>query len=303
MIKISIIGTNGFLSTAIAKYANQKGWHLNMYGLMEPTGHKYDNYYPINLVSETLNSLSLLEEDIIVYASGAGIQSNLIEGADLIYKLNVSVPVDICNSLKACNYGGIFITFGSVFEMGVTDEKRLFSEEDILCSMCPASNDYAISKRMLSRFISGYNHSFTHWHFIIPTIYGAGENPSRLIPYTCRALINNEQLSFTSGSQTRQYVYVEEVPKLIDLAFQKKLSSGVYNIEGSETITVKELVQMVHDYLHISMADDCFGRSQREDVNMKYLALDGSKLRKEIGFIAKTKILDVIQEYIYDSKR
>lgn len=39
-MKISILGTNGFLSTAIAKYANEAGWYLDMYGLDEPTAHK-----------------------------------------------------------------------------------------------------------------------------------------------------------------------------------------------------------------------------------------------------------------------
>ena len=43
-MKISILGTNGFLSTAIAKYANEAGWALDMYGLDEPVGHKYDNF-------------------------------------------------------------------------------------------------------------------------------------------------------------------------------------------------------------------------------------------------------------------
>lgn len=39
-MKISILGTNGFLSTAIAKYANEAGWNLDMYGLDEPIAHK-----------------------------------------------------------------------------------------------------------------------------------------------------------------------------------------------------------------------------------------------------------------------
>ena len=39
------MGTNGFLSTAIAKYANKEHWALDMYGLDTPVRHKYDNFY------------------------------------------------------------------------------------------------------------------------------------------------------------------------------------------------------------------------------------------------------------------
>ena len=75
-MKISILGTNGFLSTAIAQYANEAGWNLDMYGLDEPTAHKFDNFYKINLMDAELDCTSLLTSDIIVYAIGAGIQSN-----------------------------------------------------------------------------------------------------------------------------------------------------------------------------------------------------------------------------------
>ena len=134
-MKISILGCNGFLSTAIAKYANKSNWELDMYGLDEPQGHQYDKFVKCNLMDSELDCTPLLDSDIIVYAIGAGIQSNLKEGFNLIYNLNVTAPVTICNKLKELDYKGCFVTFGSVFEMGETKEERLFSEEDILSSI------------------------------------------------------------------------------------------------------------------------------------------------------------------------
>ena len=190
-MKVTILGTNGFLSRAIAVYCNEKGYPVNMYGLDEPTGHSYDSFHKVNLMTEELDYNDLIKSDIIVYAIGAGIQSNLKEGNDLIYNLNVTAPVKICNALKTAGYKGCFITFGSVFEMGETREERFFTETDVLTSVCPAPNDYTVSKRMLSRFVDSYKHDFTHWHFFIPTIYGEKENPLRLIPYTINAIRNN----------------------------------------------------------------------------------------------------------------
>lgn len=296
-MKIAILGTNGFLSTAIAKYANTQGWNLDMYGLDEPVGHKYDTFHKVNLMDAELDCCGLLENDIIVYAIGAGIQSNLKEGYNLIYNLNVTAPVTICNKLKELNYKGRFVTLGSVFEMGETKEERYFTEEDVLTSTCPAPNDYTVSKRMLSAFVSSYKHEFTHWHFYIPTIYGEGENPKRLIPYTIYAIRNGEELHFTAGDQTRQYIHVSEVPRMIDLAIQKNLPSGVYNIQGKETVTVKEIVTAIHHAMGKDVPADCFGSAQRADVGMKYLALDGTKLREATGFEASVKIIDVIDKY------
>lgn len=296
-MKYSILGTNGFLSTAIAKHCNEKGYELDMYGLDEPIGHTYDKFYKVNLMDAELDCSSLVDSDVIIYAIGAGIQSNLKEGFNLIYNLNVTAPVTICNKLKELNYQGRFVTLGSVFEMGETNEERFFTEEDVLTSTCPAPNDYTVSKRMLSKFVASYKHEFTHWHFYIPTIYGEGENPKRLIPYTIYAIRNGEILQFTAGDQTRQYIHVSEVPHMIDLAVEKNLPSGLYNIEGKETLTVKEIVTAIHHAMGKAVPADCFGTAQRADVGMKYLALDGKKLREATGFEATVNIVDVIENY------
>ena len=296
-MKISILGTNGFLSTAIAKYANAAGWSLDMYGLAAPIGHKYDNFYEVNLMDAELDCSGLVDSDVIIYAIGAGIQSNLKEGFNLIYNLNVTAPVAICNKLKVLDYQGRFVTFGSVFEMGETSEERFFSENDILTSVYPAPNDYTVSKRMLSRFVSSYKHAFIHWHFYIPTIYGAGENPKRLIPYVINSIRNGEELHFTAGDQTRQYIHVNEVPLMLALAVEKNLPSGEYNIQGSETMTVEEIVTELHHAMGKEVPEDCFGSVQRADVGMKYLALDGQKLHEATGFEASIKIVDVIESY------
>lgn len=297
-MKISILGTNGFLSTAIAKYANEAGWALDMYGLDAPTSHKYDKFYSVNLMDDAeLDCSGMLDSDIIIYAIGAGIQANLKEGFNLIYNLNVTAPVTICNKLKELDYKGCFVTFGSVFEMGEIREERFFTEEDVLTSICTAPNDYTVSKRMLSSFVSSYKHEFTHWHFYIPTIYGAGENPKRLIPYVINAIRNGEELHFTAGDQTRQYVHVSEVPRMMAMAYEKQLPSGLYNIQGKETATVKDIVTNIHHAMGKEVPAGCFGSVQRADVGMKYLALNGCKLRNAIGFEATIKIVDVIDTY------
>ena len=296
-MKLSILGCNGFLSTAIAKYANKAGWTLDMYGLDEPQGHKYDRFIQCNLMDAELDCSPLIDSDVIVYAIGAGIQANLKEGFNLIYNLNVTAPVTICNKLKELDYKGRFVTFGSVFEMGETKEAKFFTEEDVLTSTAPAPSDYVVSKRMLSRFVTSYKHDFTHWHFIIPTIYGPGENPKRLIPYTINAIKNGEILHFTAGDQTRQYVCVDEVPRMLEMAFEKKLPSGMYNIQGKETMTVKEIVEMIHHELGREVPKGCFGTAQRTDGGMKFLALDGRRLKNVINFQAEIKLVDTILLY------
>ncbi|MDD4690522.1 MAG: NAD-dependent epimerase/dehydratase family protein [Eubacteriales bacterium] len=296
-MKYSILGANGFLSTAIAKYCNVKGYELDIYGLEEPTIHRFDRFCKINLMNDTIDINQLLDSDVIVYSIGAGIQSNLKESYTMIYALNVTAPVNICNQLRVANYQGKLITFGSVFEMGETYLRHPFAEEEVLTSNDKAPNEYTVSKRMLSRFVSSYGHEFTHWHFFIPTIYGEGENPKRLIPYVINSIRNNEELHFTDGDQVRQYIYVGEIPKIIDECVINNVPSGVYNLEGNETLTIKEIVNLIHATFGKVVPEGCFGTAQRTDVGMRYLALDGAKLRSFLCFSISSDIASISKLY------
>ena len=296
-MKISILGTNGFLSNAIGKYANEQGWQLDMYGLETPISIRYNNFYPINMKDRELDCESMLDSDMIIYAIGAGIQYNLNEGANLIYALNVTAPVSICTKLKALGYKGTFVSFGSYFEIGETDIKHPATECEVINSEAIAPTDYIVSKRMLTRFVTSYKHDFAHWHFILPTIFGPGENPKRLIPYTVNAIRNQEELHFTSGEQVRQYLYVEDVARVLEAAYIKSLPSGIYNIAGSKTLSVKELVIAIHDAFNRPIPEGCFGDVQRFDTSMVCLALDGTKLKNEIGNFNLTNFVDIIKLY------
>lgn len=296
-MKLSILGTNGFLSNAIGKYANEQGWQLDMYGLAEPDAVRYDRFVEINLMDRDLECATMLDSDIIVYAIGAGIQSNLKEGADLVYTLNVSAPVNICNKLKSLEYKGVFVTFGSYFELGETDMKRPATEEDIVEANAPAPTDYVVSKRMLTRFVTSYKHDFTHWHFILPTIYGPGENPKRLIPYTVNAIRNQEELHFTSGDQVRQYLYVGDVAMVFGSAYTKSLPSGIYNIAGRETLSVRQIVKKIHKCFNKDVPEGCFGNVERTDVGMKYLMLSGNKLQTFMDMDSFSSISQIIKSY------
>lgn len=299
-MKIAILGTNGLLADSIGRYCSKCGYELNMYGLFAPQNHSYFSFTKVNLLTGFLDYTALKANDVIIYAVGAGIQSNLNEISDVIYSLNVEVPVNICSELKKNDYNGIFVTFGSYFEIGENVEDRKYTEEELLNSRLNVPNDYSASKRMLSRFISSFNGNFKMWHFILPTIYGENEAEHRLIPYILKSINNHTKLRFTSGEQIRQYIYIDEIPEILLRSFRLQLESGIYNIAGTETLSVKGLVSTLFDLMNAEIPEDAFGAICREDAGMKILALDGSKLYTKLNFQPSILIRDVYTKYHFD---
>jgi nucleoside-diphosphate-sugar epimerase len=297
-MKISIIGSNGLLSTTIGKYCNKLDYQVSVYGLDEPKGIKYDKFVKIDLIKENIEiDDEIINSDMIIYAAGAGIQSNLKEADDLIYNLNVFVPVKLCTALKHKNYSGRFVTFGSYFEFGESNNEQSCTEEELIASTNRVPSTYCVSKRMLTRYISSADLPFTTWHFILPTIYGERENPKRLIPYVINAIKSGGELSFTAGDQVRQYVYIDEIATILIKAYEKSLPKGIYNVAGNETLTVKEIVTKLFNLFGKCPKDEMFGKAQRTDTGMKVLKLCGDKLYGFIGYKPQTMIADMYDRY------
>ena len=273
-IKVAVIGTNGLLSNYIGFYCEESKFSISWFGLEPPALFKGSSFYKINLLNDDLDYEALSKYDFIIYACGAGIQSNLSESTNLIYGLNTFIPIQIMEQLSLVNFTGSFVTFGSYFEIGSNDNDISFNESDVLNSRLAVPNHYSISKRLLSTFSVSHSYKFSHFHYILPTIYGPLESCHRLIPYTINALRNGDTLQFTSGIQLRQYVYVGDIPKII---FSNE-RSGIYNIGGSEIYSVKEIVEKIHNMFGVVMNSSIFGKLNRVDVGMKNLKLNDSKL-------------------------
>lgn len=296
-MKISIIGSNGFISNSILGFLKNKEVTIDLYGRTKPTGLKFDNFYEIDLFDNDFATDKILDSDIIFYAAGAGIQSNLKQSEWEINKLNLVIPINIDCYLKSKKFIGTFITFGSYFEIGENLNTHLFTEEEIITSPGFTNNKYAISKRLLTRYVDLNQYDYQRIHFILPTIYGENESEHRLIPYVINSLKSATEIKFTSGEQIRQYLYIEELIKMIFMAVEKKISSGIYNTAGSEIISVRQIVEKLFDLFKKNLPDSVFGKAERLDVGMKVLQLDGSKLAKAIDYTATIEIKDIYEKY------
>ncbi len=300
-MNINLIGSNGSLASAIGRYCNVRGHHLNVFGRSVPQKYHCDSFVEMDLMEDSLDNPSLYDADIIVYAAGAGVQSYRHDADRNIYRLNVEVPILLHNHLCHNGIGGgkTLVSFGSYFEIGENSVNRSFTENDLLLSMRRVPNSYCISKRLLTRYFSSAPDTASFLHFILPTVYGENENENenRLIPYLLRAIRNKDKLSFTSGEQVRQYLYVDEVPGVMEEATNRHIPSGIYNIEGNETLSVKNLVCMLLEAHGITPDMSIFGTEKRQDEGMKILQLDGSKLNSLIDHHCNHTILSVLGKY------
>ena len=303
-MKIAIIGTNGMLSVALTKFFyGQTDVEIETFGLDEPKDYACNRFHQVNLLKDRLDYSYLVSFDVIIYASGAGVQAALNTDSSLMYALNVNVPIEITLQLKKCGYKGIYISFGSYMEIGINDEDgKVFSEDDVVCSTLPVSNDYALSKRLYGRYMRDFIADFTTWHFILPNMFSSDDfKPgTRLIPYILQYIqkkkngVNCETPKFSAGLQTRQFIFLDEVMLVLQKAIEMHIPSGVYNVGGGEFFSIRSLIERIFAFYHEKCEDSFFGQSVRRDGDIKSLRISGNKLLENVGYLPSSKIEDLL---------
>lgn len=304
-MKIAIIGANGMLSVALTKYFyGRSDTTVVVYGLDEPQGYACDSFTQVNLVSQTLNYDVVATSDVVIYASGAGVQAALSTPSLLMYQLNVNAPIAITLGLKKAGFKGTYVSFGSYMEIGINDEEgKAFNEDDVVCSKLPVSNDYALSKRLYGRYMRDFQADYTPYHFILPNMFSEDDlKPgTRLVPYTLQYLQDYcagkkpEAPKFSAGTQTRQFITLEEMIQTVDSAIIAKIPSGLYCIGGGEYLSIRNLIERLFAIYDVPCRDEYFGQSVRRDGDIKSLKLNGAKLFNALGHQPDKSIEDIFK--------
>ena len=304
-MKIAIIGANGMLSVALTKYFyGRPDTTVDVYGLDEPQGYACDSFTKVNLVTQTLNYEEVATADVVIYASGAGVQAALSTPSLLMYQLNVNAPIAITLGLKKAGFKGADVSFGSYMEIGINDEEgKAFNEDDVVCSTLPVSNDYALSKRLYGRYMKDFNADFTTYHFILPNMFSEDDlKPgTRLVPYTLQYLQdfcagkNPEAPKFSAGTQTRQFITLEEMILTVDKAMIAQIPSGLYCIGGGEYLSIRNLIERLFALYEVPCKEEYFGQSVRRDGDIRSLRLDGQKLFSVLGSQPSKSIEDIFK--------
>jgi len=297
--KVVIIGANSFLGRNLIEELRQSSFDLTLFARNQADSFKDYAFEIFNYPQNPLDFNKVIKADVIIYAVGAGVQASLKESSELIFQLNAFLPISLLNFLQENKFQGKIVTFGSYFELGNKAEAKAYSEDELVSINTLVPNHYCGSKRLLTRFIGNGLLTINYYHLILPTIYGPGENQSRLIPYVVNQLINKLPLTLTSGEQSRAYLYVKDLCRLLEEFITEDFAPGIYNVAAAEQLQVKSLVQLISLNLNLPL-NFTANAAIRNDVAMKHLELNAVKLSKATTWKPKKRITDIIHLYKKD---
>ena len=129
-------------------------------------------------------------------------------------------------------------------------ELRLLSVQQK--SLLNPTNPYAATKAGAEFIARSYFYSFNMPIIITRgnNVYGPRQYPEKLIPKFINQLINNEKCTIHGKGETRRnFIYVDDVVKAIEIILQKGIINNIYNIGTNNEYSVSEIADKLIKYL------------------------------------------------------
>lgn len=305
-MKILLTGGSGFLGSHIAEVLCDAGHELLLTKRIKSNLWRCSAF--VNKVqwsdtdSNTFESdVYLFKPDVIINASWDGVSakdreewSTQIENIQYQQRLlNIATKVGVKK----------FIGIGSQAEYGQFD--------GCVDESYPAtpSSAYGAAKLSTLTILKAYceENNITWYWFRLFSCFGEREAENWLIPATIKNMMFGSKMDLTQGEQRYSYLYIKDVATVFLSAIENNAESGVYHIAAETQRSLKDILEMIKQYLNPEFKLNFGALPYRKNQSM----LNGSiniKTHKAFGLIEvsdfEEKLIQTIEYYkaVYDDK-
>lgn len=161
------------------------------------------------------------------------------------------------------------------------------------------NSPYSASKACSDHWVRAFN--VTYGLPIIITNcsnnYGPAQNKEKLIPKIINNALNNIEIPiYGNGDNVRDWLYVDDHCKAINLVLKKGRIGETYNIGGGVETSNLNLAKTILDIMNkphslISFVNDRLGHDKRYSINC-------DKIKKELGYIPDYNIMEGLRKTI-----
>ena len=208
--------------------------------------------------------------------------------------IGTSVLMDACRRYGNTRYHQV--STDEVYGDLPLDRSDLFVTET---TPIHTSSPYSSSKAGADLLVQAYHRTYG-----LPTTisrcsnnYGPYHFPEKLIPLMIINCLHNKPLPvYGQGLNVRDWLYVEDHCKAIDLVLQNGRIGEVYNIGGHNEMKNIDIVKLiVHE---LGKSEDLITYvTDRKGHDLRY-AIDPTKIHNELGWLPETKFADGIKKTI-----
>jgi dTDP-glucose 4,6-dehydratase len=308
MKKILITGGAGFIGSHLVrlfinKYPNYKIYNLDALSYAGNLENLKDietaeNYFFIKADIKSSKKIEAIFQEykfdsVIHLAAESHVDRSIIHPLEFL-ETNILGTVNLLNAFKnlwsESFEGKRFYHISTDEVYGSLGSKGLFTETTPYNPRSPYSASKASSDHLVRAFGETYGLPFVISN--CSNNYGENQFPEKLIPLFINNIINNKSLPvYGDGNYTRDWLYVKDHAKAIDLIFHNSKDQETYNVGGFNEWKNNDLILLLCEIMDRKL-NKKLGSSKsliryvkdRPGHDLRY-AIDASKVNRELGWM------------------
>lgn len=235
--------------------------------------------------------------DIVVNFAAESHVDRSIENPEVFLKTNIlgtQVLMDACRKYGITRYHQV--STDEVYGDLPLDRPDLFFTEE---TPIHTSSPYSSTKAAADLLVLAYHRTYG----LPVTIsrcsnnYGSYHFPEKLIPLMITNALNDKPLPvYGKGENVRDWLYVEDHCKAIDLIIRNGRIGEVYNVGGHNEMRNIDIVKLICEKLSKPESLITFV-TDRKGHDLRY-AIDPTRIHNELGWEPETKFADGIEKTI-----
>lgn len=291
---IAIIGSNGFIGKHLIDILkNNSKLKLHLFG--RNLASEFSDLFPyqqIDLNNSEQLKISFKDIDFVYYLASESIPSTSWESPIFDVEKNLLSFVNFLDCVCKLKLKKIvFVSSGGTI-YGHSDKK--LNEEANKKPFSP----YGIIKLAMENFLNYFEVKYKLQYdiFRVSNVYGRGQNTGKglgIINTFLEKIILEKKINvFGDGNNIRDYVFIEDVAKLLSLSLHTKSNkSNIYNLSSNNALSINELVSITKKIIPETF--EVIYTATRQSDNPSIL-LDNSKILTDFPDFEFTKIEDGI---------
>ncbi len=248
-MNILIIGSKGFIGSHCVNYFKNKNYQVFEAGV---SANLNNNPFYSQLNGNNTNFDALFKQqqyDLCINASGSAHVGFSFDKPDIDFELNVLNVHKILVSIRTYQPKCKFINFSSAAVYG-NPEKLPIAEESSKNPLSP----YGFHKLQSEYLLKEYHRFFglSTCSLRVFSAYGPGLKKQLFWDLYQKATQNPEQIEvYGTGAESRDFIYIDDLIKGIDLIFEKAPFDGnAFNISSGIETPIKEVVNQFYQHLN-----------------------------------------------------
>ena len=247
MIKIGIIGSEGFIGRHLVKILNDKTkFEIYCFGREQNSKFNHSNYCKINLLDINMNKNFFNSFDIIYYLASSTIPATSYNNSLSDVSKNLIPFLSFLEAIKNTKIKKIVFTSSGGTIYG--DSKYQLREDSLKKPLIP----HGIIKLTMEYYLEYFrtNYDLNYSIFRISNVYGELQDTSKglgLINTALEKIIaKTPPVVFGDGSAVRNYIYVKDVVRALMLCSESNFEkSEEYNLASNDTLSINEILNII----------------------------------------------------------